>query len=63
MDESFKVQTDSMGDIHHFAWRANKANESTYLNPRDTIRYGLVVVVINKVFYQLVNSNIAQYCI
>ncbi|RMZ56114.1 hypothetical protein APUTEX25_004538, partial [Auxenochlorella protothecoides] len=53
LDESFKVrvvgglvgvmgeaQTEVMGDIHHFAWRATQPNQTVYLNPRDAVRFG-----------------------
>eukprot|EP01025_Chloroclados_australasicus_P033323 TRINITY_DN3394_c0_g2_i1.p1 TRINITY_DN3394_c0_g2~~TRINITY_DN3394_c0_g2_i1.p1 ORF type:complete len:602 (-),score=77.39 TRINITY_DN3394_c0_g2_i1:347-2152(-) len=39
MDRSFKDQTDKMGDIHHFGWRARYANQTVYLNPRDNQRF------------------------
>ncbi|GBF94574.1 hypothetical protein Rsub_06689 [Raphidocelis subcapitata] len=39
LDRSFKEQTSTMGDIHHWAWRANGANESRYLRPRDAVRF------------------------
>lgn len=29
-----------MGDIHHYAWRATRANETVYLQPRDAARFG-----------------------
>ena len=35
-----QVQTDTMGDIHHFAWRATGANETRYIEPRDEARFG-----------------------
>ena len=35
LDRSFKDQTSKMGDIHHWAWRANGANESVYLREAD----------------------------
>jgi hypothetical protein len=38
LDQSFRDQTSKMGDIHHFAWRANHRNETIYLNPRDEVR-------------------------
>uniref|UniRef100_A0A1D1ZZ55 Glycosyltransferase 61 catalytic domain-containing protein n=1 Tax=Auxenochlorella protothecoides TaxID=3075 RepID=A0A1D1ZZ55_AUXPR len=40
LDESFKAQTEVMGDIHHFAWRATQPNQTVYLNPRDAVRFG-----------------------
>eukprot|EP00877_Chromochloris_zofingiensis_P011468 jgi/Chrzof1/6575/Cz19g01180.t1 len=39
LDESFRDHTKQMGDIHHFAWRANHPNETVYLNPRDAVRF------------------------
>ena len=38
IDKSFKEQTERMGDIHHFAWRAMHANESTFISERDVVR-------------------------
>lgn len=38
IDKSFKEQTAMMGDIHHWAWRANRPNESVFINPRDAAR-------------------------
>ena len=35
-----QVQTAMMGDIHHFAWRAQHANETQYIVPRDRDRFG-----------------------
>lgn len=35
-----QVQTDMMGDIHHYAWRATGANETRYIEPRDEARFG-----------------------
>ncbi|KAF8072370.1 ALDH10A8 [Scenedesmus sp. PABB004] len=39
IDQSFRDHTTALGDVHHFAWRANRANESTYLSPRDAARF------------------------
>jgi protein O-GlcNAc transferase len=39
LDRSFKEQTATMGDVHHWAWRANGANESVYLKPRDAVLF------------------------
>lgn len=35
-----QAQTEVMGDIHHFAWRATQPNQTVYLNPRDAVRFG-----------------------
>lgn len=35
----WQVQTEVMGDIHHFAWRAQKLEQTTYLNARDQERF------------------------
>ena len=35
-----QVQTEMMGDIHHFAWRARHRNQTVYLNKRDAERFG-----------------------
>eukprot|EP01025_Chloroclados_australasicus_P042517 TRINITY_DN4522_c0_g1_i2.p2 TRINITY_DN4522_c0_g1~~TRINITY_DN4522_c0_g1_i2.p2 ORF type:complete len:202 (+),score=14.77 TRINITY_DN4522_c0_g1_i2:264-869(+) len=40
IDQSFKDQTDQMGDIHHFAWRAYHINQTVYLKPRDLDKFG-----------------------
>jgi hypothetical protein len=40
LDKSFKDQTDTLADIHHFAWRALHVNQTVYLNPRDLMRCG-----------------------
>eukprot|EP00892_Ulva_mutabilis_P005351 jgi/Ulvmu1/3188/UM015_0229.1 len=40
LDQSFKDQTDLMGDIHHFAWRAFHENQTVYLDPRDSEKFG-----------------------
>lgn len=39
LDRSFKDQTQAMGDLHHWAWRANRRAESTYIDPRDAARF------------------------
>jgi len=33
-------QTEMMGDIHHYAWRAVHRNQTVYLNARDGERFG-----------------------
>jgi hypothetical protein len=38
MDQSFRDHTAMLGDIHHYAWRANHANETVYQLERDEIR-------------------------
>jgi len=38
LDTSFRDQTASMGDIHHYAWRAQRLNETFYLYERDRIK-------------------------
>uniref|UniRef100_A0A7S3QL56 Glycosyltransferase 61 catalytic domain-containing protein n=1 Tax=Dunaliella tertiolecta TaxID=3047 RepID=A0A7S3QL56_DUNTE len=35
LDTSFRDQTMTMGDIHHYAWRAQYINQTVYLDPRD----------------------------
>lgn len=40
LDQSFKVQSGGMGDIHHWAWRAWKKEHGQYINPRDNERFG-----------------------
>ena len=35
----FQVQTEMMGDIHHYAWRAQREDQVRYLNPRDQERF------------------------
>jgi hypothetical protein len=35
-----QVQTDMMGDLHHFAWRALHRNQTVYLDRRDAQRFG-----------------------
>ena len=37
---AWQVQTEMMGDIHHFAWRALHRNQTVYLNKRDGERFG-----------------------
>lgn len=39
LDQSFRVQTEAMGDLHHFAWRATLDNQTVYLDPDDRRRY------------------------
>jgi hypothetical protein len=39
LDLSFKAQTQRLGDIHHYAWRANRRNETVYLDPGDERRW------------------------
>lgn len=34
------VQTEMMGDIHHFAWRARHRNQTVYVHKRDAERFG-----------------------
>jgi hypothetical protein len=29
-----------MGDIHHYAWRARRRNQTAYIAPRDGERFG-----------------------
>ena len=38
LDRSFKDQTSRMGDVHHWAWRANRAHEARYIDARDAAR-------------------------
>ncbi|GAX80047.1 hypothetical protein CEUSTIGMA_g7486.t1 [Chlamydomonas eustigma] len=38
LDTSFRDQTTMMGDIHHYAWRAQRRNETFYLNERDMVK-------------------------
>eukprot|EP00798_Chlamydomonas_sp_ICE-L_P009431 gene9431-4061_t len=38
LDTSFRDQTATMGDIHHYAWRAQKLNETVYLHKRDLFK-------------------------
>ncbi|KAL3161243.1 hypothetical protein ABBQ38_009607 [Trebouxia sp. C0009 RCD-2024] len=40
LDRSFQVQTEMMGDIHHYAWRARHRNQTVYINKRDSERFG-----------------------
>lgn len=40
LDRSFAEQTTTMGDIHHFAWRAYHLNQTKYLSPRDEFKFG-----------------------
>ena len=40
LDQSFLVQTQAMGDLHHFAWRARHRNQTAYINKRDGERFG-----------------------
>lgn len=35
-----QVQTEVMGDIHHYAWRARHRNQTVYINKRDGERFG-----------------------
>jgi protein O-GlcNAc transferase len=35
-----QVQTGMMGDIHHYAWRARRRNETKYIVERDSARFG-----------------------
>jgi len=39
MDQSFRDHTTQLGDLHHFAWRANHPNETVYYSDRDGARY------------------------
>lgn len=40
LDKSFQVQTEMMGDIHHYAWRARHLHQTVYINERDRHRFG-----------------------
>lgn len=40
LDRNFVVQTEMMGDIHHFAWRARHRNQTVYVHKRDAERFG-----------------------
>ena len=40
LDTSFKAQSDSRGDLNHWAWRATKKEHGKYINPRDEERFG-----------------------
>ena len=35
-----QVQTEVMGDIHHYAWRARFRNQTVYIDKRDGERFG-----------------------
>ena len=35
-----QVQTEVMGDLHHYAWRAKHRNQTVYINRRDGERFG-----------------------
>lgn len=35
-----QIQTERMGDIHHFAWRCNHRNQTIYIDKRDADRFG-----------------------
>lgn len=35
-----QIQTEMMGDIHHYAWRARHRNQTVYINKRDSERFG-----------------------
>ena len=35
-----QVQTEVMGDIHHYAWRARLRNQTVYIDNRDGERFG-----------------------
>lgn len=35
-----QIQTEMMGDIHHYAWRARHRNQTMYINKRDRERFG-----------------------
>ena len=35
-----QVQTEVMGDIHHYAWRACLRNQTVYIHKRDGERFG-----------------------
>ncbi|CAL5223424.1 g5938 [Coccomyxa viridis] len=39
LDKSFQVQTEVMGDIHHYAWRARFRNQTVYIDKRDGERF------------------------
>jgi hypothetical protein len=38
--QNLQVQTEKMGDIHHYAWRARHRNQTAYIAPRDGERFG-----------------------
>ena len=35
-----QVQTEMMGDLHHYAWRARHRNQTVYIHQRDAERFG-----------------------
>ena len=35
-----QVQTELLGDVHHYAYRVRRRNETHYINPRDGERFG-----------------------
>ena len=35
-----QIQTEMMGDIHHYAWRARHRNQTVYINKRDSECFG-----------------------
>lgn len=37
---AMQIQTEMMGDIHHYAWRARHRNQTVYINKRDSERFG-----------------------
>lgn len=39
LDKSFYEQTQAMGDIHHYAWRAYHLNQTVYLADGDVRKY------------------------
>lgn len=38
IDQSFRLHTAQLGDVHHYAWRANRPNETVHMQARDAIR-------------------------
>ena len=40
LDKSFLIQTQMLGDVHHFTWRARTKSEGPYINPNDERRFG-----------------------
>lgn len=40
LDQVFRDHTRSLGDVHHFAWRATKKEHVRYIRPRDEERFG-----------------------
>jgi len=40
LDKSFLIQTQMLGDVHHFTWRARTKAEGPYINPNDERRFG-----------------------